>query len=171
MKDKLLHGSSTCTNVCLHEFQTYDHISNKNNLVVYRFNTVSNLFVYGISEVVLIHLFMTKTKKSCFDISVKPVVPGCHPPTSVVVGKRSAAQLVRNPAGGLLNMWRRNQGKETFKILILRVCEDYLRVSVWVLCPLANLKTVLKTLQTFVPAMAKATLWLVVALTEQLSKE
>lgn len=54
---------------------------------MYRFNKTSNPFIYDVSEVVLIHLFMTKTQKRCFDISMKTVVPGCHPSTSVVVEK------------------------------------------------------------------------------------
>lgn len=34
--------------------------------VVYRFNMVSNILVYDFSEVVLIHLFVAKTKKGAF---------------------------------------------------------------------------------------------------------
>lgn len=60
---------------------------------------ISNPLVWDLSEVVLMHLLMTKTRTCCFGIRMKLCQDVIV--SSVVIDKNSVAQLMMNPAGGL----------------------------------------------------------------------
>lgn len=68
-------------------------------MILYSFDSISNPLVYDLTEVVSIHMLMTKTK-SCFDIKMK-----LHQDviiSSALTHKNSIVHLLRGPHCGLI---------------------------------------------------------------------